>query len=80
MTADCFVNSAIGPRADEADDLVAVDDTNFALVADVWTDSSITRVKWRSSGGKHVEMLPSGRRSEGAKSNIKRPDLKHKNK
>lgn len=44
MTADCFVNSAIGPRADEADDLVAVDDTNFALVADVWTDSSITRV------------------------------------
>jgi hypothetical protein len=44
MTADCFVNPSIGPRTNESDHLVPVDDTNFALVAGVWTDSSITWV------------------------------------
>jgi hypothetical protein len=52
MTANCFVNASISSRADEADDLVAIDDSNFALVADIWTDPTITRIYFiRSAGG-----------------------------
>jgi hypothetical protein len=44
MTADCFVNPSICSGADKADDLVPVDDTDFALVANIGADPSISRV------------------------------------
>jgi hypothetical protein len=44
MSADCFVDPSICSRTDEADDLVAVDDTNLTLVADIRTDSAVSRV------------------------------------
>lgn len=42
VTADCFVDSAIGSGADEADDFVAVDDPDFTLVTQ-GTWSSVNR-------------------------------------
>jgi hypothetical protein len=35
MTANGFVNSAICTAADESNDLVAVDDSDFTLIADM---------------------------------------------
>ena len=69
MTANCFVNASISSRADEADDLVAIDDSNFALVADIWTDPTITRIYFiRSAGGgsfQRLEYTRNGGRREG---------------
>lgn len=47
MTANGLVDSSIGTTADEADNLVAVNDPNFALISHVWPNSSIRRV-WGS--------------------------------
>lgn len=44
VPADCFVDSSIGSTADEADDFVAIYDSNFALVSNVRSDTPISWV------------------------------------
>lgn len=44
MSPDGLVHSAISPTADEADDLVAVDNADLALIPNTGTDASISRI------------------------------------
>ncbi len=44
MTAHGFVHAAIGARTDEADDLVSIDHSDFALVSHTRASASIRRV------------------------------------
>jgi phosphatidylglycerophosphate synthase len=41
MTANCFVDSPIGTRTDEADDFISVDHSHLALVANAGTKASV---------------------------------------
>ena len=42
--ANGLVHPAIGSTADESNNLIAVDDPNFALVSNIWTDAPVRRI------------------------------------
>ena len=42
MAACSFVDSSIGPTADEADYFIAVNHADLALVSDIWADTTIS--------------------------------------
>lgn len=44
VAADGFVDSAICSTANETDDFVAVDDSDFALISNIGTYAPITRI------------------------------------
>lgn len=44
MTTNSFVHSSIGTTTDEANDFITVDDSDLALVTNIWSCTSIGRV------------------------------------
>jgi len=44
MAADSLVDSSIRSTADETDDFIAVYHANFALIPNIWTNTSISRI------------------------------------
>jgi hypothetical protein len=48
MAADSLVDSSIRSTADETDDLITVYHPNFALIPNIWTNTSISRIYRRN--------------------------------